>query len=93
MPYQLVRNVLMACVRDGKADAKNGHAVLLYDKRNPAFHRKGEKGREAFDQVRAGLKVPSLMQECTWQTVVKAIRKDKDMLWLTDALRDKYGIE
>lgn len=93
MPYQLVRNVLMACVRDGKADAKNGHAVLLYDKRNLAFHRKGEKGREAFDQVRAGLKVPSLMQECTWQTVVKAIRKDKDMLWLTDALRDKYGIE
>ena len=94
MPYQLVRNILIACVRDGKADPKNGHAVLLYDQRNPAFQ-VGGKGRKAFDQVRDGLKDENknLMQECTWQQIVGAIRKDTEMSWLVAALRDKYGIE
>ena len=92
MPYQLVRTVLLACVRDGKADPKHGHAVLLYDRRNSAFLGTG-RGWQALDQVRCGLKNPSLLQECTWQAVAGAIRKDPEMRWLVDGLRDKYGIE
>ena len=36
--YQLVRNVLAAGVKpDGSVSLNNGHAVLIYDERNPAF--------------------------------------------------------
>jgi hypothetical protein len=91
-PYQLVRTILMACVRNGGADPRNGHAVLLYDRRNSAFQGTGRVW-QAPDQVRQGLKDSSLMQACTWQAVVGAIRKDSELNWLVDGLRDKYGIE
>lgn len=36
--YQLVRNILAACVReDGSVDATTSHALVIYDARNPAF--------------------------------------------------------
>lgn len=42
-PYQLVRNVLAAVVRsDSKIKMENGHALLLYDERNPAFKPGGD---------------------------------------------------
>jgi len=41
--YQLVRNVLAACVRpDGNVSPANSRVVLLYDDRNPAFQEDGE---------------------------------------------------
>ena len=41
--YQLARNVLAACVRpDGTVDANGGHALVIYDDRNPAFLPGGE---------------------------------------------------
>ena len=37
--YQLARNVLAACVQpDGTVDANSGHALVIYDDRNPAAH-------------------------------------------------------
>ncbi len=46
--YQLVRNILAAGVKpDGYVSKENGHAVLIYDERNPAFM-KGGKGLKAF---------------------------------------------
>lgn len=89
--YQLVRNVLAACVqRDGKLDYENGHAVLLYDERNPAFHPGGD-GLIAWQQVRDALIYPSLLQKCTWQQVVASIRCEPELKWLTDSLCEKYG--
>ena len=39
--YQLARNVLAACVQpDGTVDANSGHALVIYDDRNPAFLRR-----------------------------------------------------
>ena len=36
--YQLVRNILAACMRDdGVLDMDSGHALVVYDERNPAF--------------------------------------------------------
>jgi hypothetical protein len=35
--YQLVRNILAVAVQDGVVNSQASHAVLLYDKRNPAF--------------------------------------------------------
>ena len=51
--YQLVRNVLAVCVRSEKdnRDFKNGHAVLLYDERNPAFADNKCKGFIAWEEI------------------------------------------
>jgi hypothetical protein len=38
LTYQLVRNILAACVRDdGTLDVTTGHALVVYDARNPEF--------------------------------------------------------
>lgn len=90
--YQLVRNVLAACVRpDGSIAADGGHAVLLYDAHNPQF-RPGGKGYAAYATVRQGLRQPSLLQLCTWQQVATAIRQDPQLGWLGEALASKYGL-
>jgi hypothetical protein len=63
--YQLVRNILAACVRtDGTAAPDKGHAVLLYDERNPAFGPGGD-GLSAFDDTRQGLRNPGLLRKCS----------------------------
>jgi hypothetical protein len=90
--YQLVRNILSACVReDGKLDIDNGHAVLLYDERNPAF-KKGGDGHMAWETVREALKYPALLQKCTWQEVMKVLRQDSEVEWLTAEVKEKYGL-
>jgi len=98
--YQLVRNVLAACLRSGqggndnnKAEQAAGHAVLVYDENNPHFQEKGQgKGRQAFLAVKSGLKNPALIQSCTWQRIIEAMSKDKELSWLVDGLREKYGL-
>jgi len=90
--YQLVRNVLAACVnRDGELNHENGHAVLLHDERNPAFQ-PGGQGSIAWQTVKDALKYPSLLQKCTWQQVVVSIRCEPELDWLSDALFEKYGL-
>jgi len=88
--YQLVRNILAACVKDGKADPRNGHAVLLYDDRNPEFH-EGGKAHRAVCAVRAGLKDKRLLRLCTWQQIVELLDADEELNWLAKQLREKYG--
>ena len=88
--YQLVRNILAACVRNGEVQLDAGHVVLIYDERNPAFQEDGD-GMKAWQTVRAALKSPSLMQRCSWQQVVRCLRNKHEMDWLTSALAEKYG--
>jgi len=90
--YQLVRNVLAACVQEnGDLKCDKGHAVLLYDDRNPEFQ-SGGKGFIAFQEVKDSLKNPSLLQKCTWQQVLLSIRSEPKLDWLSDALFEKYGL-
>jgi hypothetical protein len=89
--YQLVRNILAACVRPNGDLDPAGHAVLLYDARNPGFA-KGGKGYLAWQAVRSALKNPVLLRCCTWQELVACLRRDVELNWLTEALRSKYGL-
>jgi restriction endonuclease-like protein len=90
--YQLVRNVLAACVRDDDSvDLENSHALLIYDSRNPAFTN-GGSGYAAYRAVRAGLGMPNLLRRCSWQDLVTTFRQDPDLSWLTTALSEKYGL-
>jgi len=89
--YQLVRNVLAACVSDGgKLGLDSGHAVLLYDERNPCF-REGGAGFKAWQVLRRDLRKPQLLRLCSWQALVSTLRRDAALAWLTSALHAKYG--
>ena len=89
--YQLVRNILAACVRPNGDLDPAAHAVLLYDARNPGFA-EGGKGYLAWQTVRSALKNPVLLRRCTWQELVACLRQDAELNWLTEALRSKYGL-
>lgn len=91
-PYQLVRNILAVCVTaNSRVDPEAGHAVLLYDERNPSFQDEGA-GMIAWQQCKDALKFPHLLQKCTWQLIAQTLKKHPGQSWLTKALFDKYGI-
>jgi hypothetical protein len=90
--YQLVRNILAACVRpDGKVWPESGHVVLIYDERNPAFQA-GGNGFIAFTETRQVLKNVSLLKKCSWQHIVRHLKKKAILPWLTEQLDLKYGL-
>ena len=89
--YQLIRNILAAGVKDKTASAKNGHAVLIYDKRNPAFQFDG-KGENAYLEAKRGLKEPTMLRKCSWQRIIKRMREMEILPWLTEELNLKYGL-
>jgi hypothetical protein len=90
--YQLVRNVLAACVRPGRDTAFGfGHAILLYDERNPAFQT-GGKGLMAFEETQKALRIPDLLRKCSWQRICNLLRKKSTLPWLTEQLELKYGL-
>jgi len=90
--YQLVRNVLSACVReDGVASPSNGHAVLVYDERNPAFAESG-KGAKAFRLTQEVLHESQNLRKVSWQRMCSFMKENKKLSWLTEAIADEYGI-
>ena len=89
--YQLARNVLAATLRNGRVDLDAGHAVLVYDERNPAFQADGP-GYGAWRDTRAQLLRPSALRRASWQQIVGALRKERAFDWLTCELVDRYGL-
>lgn len=91
--YQLARNALAACFApDGGFDPDRGHALLIYDKRNPAFADGGEAERQWRDTLDA-CRVPGLLRRVSWQRLASAIAAAPELAWLAEGLRAKYGIE
>ncbi|MCJ7584487.1 MAG: hypothetical protein MUO30_06930 [Anaerolineales bacterium] len=90
--YQLVRNILAVCVKpDGQVSAANGHVVLIYDERNPAFQ-KGGKGFMAFAETQQALREPTMLRKCSWQRIIQHMRNKGILAWLTEQLALKYGM-
>lgn len=90
--YQLVRNVLAAGVKpDGTVSVNNGHMVLIYDERNPAFQNNGQ-GLIAYTEVQKTLQEPTMLRKCSWQRIVQHIREKDNLSWLTENLTIKYGL-
>ena len=90
--YQLVRNLLAACIRpDGSSSPKRGHVLIIYDERNPAFKEDGH-GFTAYEETRAALKTPSLLRKCSWQRITGHLRTKADLSWLTELFAVKYGL-
>jgi len=90
--YQLVRNILAACMQpDGTFSPNKGHVVLIYDQRNPAFQ-KGGSGHIAFKETQNALLNPKLLRKCSWQDIVSHLKNKHDFSWLTEQLELKYGM-
>ena len=89
--YQLVRNVLAAGVKAGTVSAKNGHVVVIYDKRNPAFQFDGN-GENTYLETKRALQEPTMLRKCSWQRIVQQIREKEILPWLTEELNLKYGL-
>jgi hypothetical protein len=89
--YQLVRNILAVCVRDGRVSPKNGHMVLIYDERNPSFQ-DGGKGFSSIQKTRNSLKYPYLLRTCSWQDLINLMREKNILSWLTKELKLKYDM-
>jgi len=89
--YQLVRNILAACVKsDGKLQLDKNYTVLIYDERNPAFQQEGN-GMKVFMEVQKALRNPTMIRKCNWQKIIRLLQTKSDLIWLTNELRRKYG--
>jgi len=90
--YQLAQNALAATVMpSGEIDPAQGHALVVYDARNPAFDAGGGAVRQWEAAVGACL-VPGLLRRVSWQRLLAAITPAQELTWLVDGLREKYGI-
>lgn len=89
--YQLVRNVLAATVHQDRVETASGHALIIYDERNPAF-RPGGEARRAYDAMRAALRYPGLLRTVSWQRIIGQLSAIGDLRWLIDELEAKYGL-
>jgi hypothetical protein len=89
--YQLVRNILAIGVNaEGAASLEGGHVVMIYDDRNPAFH-KGGDDLAAYKETRAALRQPTMPRRCSWQRIIQHLRHKEFLPWLTERLAFKYG--
>lgn len=91
--YQLVRNVLAACVRDsGALDTNTGHALIIYDQRNPAMGKDGVcdfQWRTAYE----ALQTRGALRRLSWQSFIAQWPSDAILDWLKKELGAKYGLQ
>jgi hypothetical protein len=90
--YQLIRNVLAACVTtDGQIEPEKAHALTIYDARNPSFQEGGKANRQ-WHNTKQALRNQKNLRACSWQRLMKHISADPDLRWMTDGLNIKYGL-
>ena len=91
--YQLARNALVAALTpDGKPNRTVGHALVVYDARNPGFRGGGEAERQ-WNQAIATCRMPGLLRRLSWQRLMTTSACVPELKYLVDGVREKYGIE
>ncbi len=90
--YQIVRNVLAAVTNiDGNVDPSNGHAVFVYDGRNPSY-KVGGAADVQIRQAASACRVPGLIRRVTWQEIVRICLDSESLIWLAEVMEEKHGI-
>lgn len=84
-PYQLVRNILAA----NRPSRERGHALLIYDARNPAF-RPSRNG--TFEVLQDALADPNVLRRCSWQSILAAMMDRPELQGLVQEVGLKYGL-
>jgi len=88
-PYQLVRNVLAASVENGQVLAGRGHALLVFDARNPAFQ---PRPGGTVETLREQMHDLSMLRRCSWQSILSVMQDRGSLQWLVTELGRKYGL-
>jgi hypothetical protein len=89
--YQIVRNVLAVCVDEtGSIDVQRGHALIIYDARNPTMLPGGEGDRQ-WRAASGALTVSALLRRLSWQAFISQWPSDSVLDWLRGELDAKYG--
>jgi hypothetical protein len=90
--YQLARNVLAACVDDGgEIQPDRGHALIIYDRRNPSFAPDGD-GDLQWRAAKSSLRATDALRRLSWQAFVAQWPRHAALDWLKAELAAKYGI-
>ena len=91
--YQLARNALAAALTSrGELDPASGHALVIYDARNPEFRHEGKAGKQ-WDLADKACRVPGLVRRLSWQSLITAIYRAPELAYLVDGLGKKYGLK
>jgi hypothetical protein len=91
--YQIVRNVMAACVSSNhQFEVKNGHALIIYDRRNPAMWDDG-KGARQWRHAYGAVQSSGALKRLSWQSMLGQWPADEILDWLKARLNDKYGLE
>jgi len=96
--YQLVRNVLAACIdEEGKIRTDLGHVLIIYDERNPAIGKAGTKAEDdtcdrQWRTAYYALRERSILRRLSWQSLIAQWPSDPILDWLKEKLDDKYGL-
>jgi hypothetical protein len=90
--YQLARNILAIGVKaDESVSVDNGHVVVIYEERNPAFQEQGN-AYAAYLETQAALRKPTMLRKCSWQRIIEHIRRCGSLPWLAEHIALKYGV-
>ena len=91
--YQLARNALAAALTPhGELDLTGGHALVVYDARNPKFQSDG-KATKQWNQAISECRVPGFLRRLSWQRLMTAISHAPELKYLVKRVGKKYGIE
>ncbi|HEY3382630.1 MAG TPA: hypothetical protein VGK32_12725 [Vicinamibacterales bacterium] len=84
-PYQLIRNILAA----NRPGCSRGHALLIYDARNPAFR---PRRNGTFEVLQEALLDPTVLRRCSWQSILSAMMDRPVLEGLVLEVELKYGL-
>ena len=91
--YQLARNGLVAALSPGGKPSRGiGHALILYDARNPEYLPGGTAGKQWELAIR-DCRIPGLLRRLSWQRLLGALCVAPELTYLVDGVRMKYGLE
>ena len=91
--YQLARNALVAALTpDGRPNPSIGHALVVYDARNPEF-RNGGVAEKQWNQAVDACRMPGLLRRLSWQRLMTAISRAPELGYLVQGISQKYGLE
>ena len=91
--YQLARNALAAVVSpDGTVGPSAGHALVIYDARNPQFQNDGRAANQ-WNELMTASRVPGLLRRLSWQQLARALGRAPEFSYLVDGMERKYGLK
>ncbi|MDE2811314.1 MAG: hypothetical protein OXN90_23090 [Gemmatimonadota bacterium] len=91
--YQVARNALAAALTPhGELDPTGGHALIIYDARNPEFQ-DGGKATKQWNKAVSACRVQGLLRRLSWQRLMTAFACVPELKYLVNGVKDKYGIE